>query len=438
MRLLKACATVALLLQLAGTSSAQLGDGECTISLDASVFNVDDIGLLEDPEFAVAAPFMSASPIADGVITEGEYANQCFFTYADNENPGHSWPNLDNLNDGDPDLTTMIHFAHTEDSLFVAFDVTDDFLDLEPGASFRNDGVEIFINADLDSGDPWGPGKFQIYVDAFDGDEDPEFNNRGSTAGISVLTEPGPEEGEFYSAGIPNENELGYVVEIEIPLASLDTAGGDEGEPIPAATGDYIMINTAIDDNDEDDNLAGQTGHHLMWHADGAGSPFGCGETCWNVPLLLSDEVTGVEGDYDGDGAITAADLDVQSQYMADNDPKGDLDGNGVTNLDDRIAWTVQIQNSYIGDSNFDGEFNSGDFVAVFSAAKYETGGAAGYAQGDWNGDLVFDSGDFVTAFSAGGYEQGPRAAAAAVPEPATATLMCLGLIALLGLRKRS
>ena len=175
-----------------------------------------------------------------------------------------------------------------------------------------------------------------------------------------------------------------------------------------------------------------------MWHADGAGSPFGCGETCWNVPLLLSDEVTGVEGDYDGDGAITAADLDVQSQYMADNDPKGDLDGNGVTNLDDRIAWTVQIQNSYIGDSNFDGEFNSGDFVAVFSAAKYETGGAAGYAQGDWNGDGAFDSGDFVTAFSAGGYEKGPRAAAAAVPEPATATLMCLGLIALLGLRKRS
>ena len=61
------------------------------------------------------------------------------------------------------------------------------------------------------------------------------------------------------------EDESGYIVEFKIPLGSLDTAGGDEDEPIPMQTGDIAMINTAIDDNDEDDDLGAQNGHHLLW-----------------------------------------------------------------------------------------------------------------------------------------------------------------------------
>ena len=74
--------------------------------------------------------------------------------------------------------------------------------------------------------------------------------------------------------------------------------------------------------------------------------------------------------------------------------------------------------NTYVGDSNLDGEFNSSDFVVVFTAGKYESGEAATYAEGDWNGDMLFNSSDFVAAFGQGGYERGPKPAA--VPEPSS------------------
>jgi len=58
------------------------------------------------------------------------------------------------------------------------------------------------------------------------------------------------------------------------------------------------------------------------------------------------------------------------------------------------------------GDSNFDGVFDSSDFVQVFQFAKYETGETATVEEGDWNGDGVFDSSDFVHAFEGGAYGQ--------------------------------
>ena len=94
--------------------------------------------------------------------------------------------------------------------------------------------------------------------------------------------------------------------------------------------------------------------------------------------------------------------------------------------------------NTWSGDSTLDGEFNSGDLIQIFAAGRYETGQSADWGQGDWNGDGVFNSSDLIRAFSGGGYETGIREAVAAVPEPATASLLILGILGLATRRRRS
>ncbi|MCA9216620.1 MAG: hypothetical protein KDB27_26300, partial [Planctomycetales bacterium] len=162
------------------------------------------------------------------------------------------------------------------------------------------------------------------------------------------------------------------------------------------------------------------------------------GNTGLHFASLTFATSTRVPGDYNGNGVIDSGDLDVHAQYIAAGDLAGDVNGDGATNVDDRAAWAEQYQNSWLGDSNFDGEFSSGDFVMVFGTAKYETGEAATYAEGDWNGDMKFDSGDFVAVFTTGGYEEGQRGVAA-VPEPTTGLASLAALVLFIGnvVRKR-
>jgi hypothetical protein len=133
-------------------------------------------------------------------------------------------------------------------------------------------------------------------------------------------------------------------------------------------------------------------------------------------------------GDFNGDGMIDAADIDLlNAAIRGDQAPAFDLTGDGAVNGNDRDEMIRGVIGTWYGDSNLDGEFSSADLVAVFSAGKDESFADAGWAEGDWNGDRVFNSGDLVTAFSDGGYEVGPRPAAA-VPEPVGAWLVLVGL----------
>ena len=152
-----------------------------------------------------------------------------------------------------------------------------------------------------------------------------------------------------------------------------------------------------------------------------------------NGPLLVLELEGGfaTPGDYNADGAVDVADIDLQSAAMKDPNPDlgtFDENGDGEVNFDDRLIWVKTHRKTRVGDANLDGEFSSGDLVSVFAAGKYETGDMASWAEGDWDGDMTFGSGDLVAAFSDGGYEQGPLAARA-VPEPTSICLLSVALV---------
>ena len=149
-----------------------------------------------------------------------------------------------------------------------------------------------------------------------------------------------------------------------------------------------------------------------------------------------------IPGDFNENGVLDAIDINLLSGQVRQgtNDIAYDLNQDELVNDADRKIWVNDLKFTYFGDSNLDGEFNSSDFVFVFTKVEYEDGIAdnSTWESGDWNGDGEFDSADFVTAFQANGFEQGPRAAATAMaPEPASSALLICGLLLCIGFRRR-
>jgi hypothetical protein len=144
-------------------------------------------------------------------------------------------------------------------------------------------------------------------------------------------------------------------------------------------------------------------------------------------------------GDFNENGVLDIADIDdLTAQVAGGNAPASyDLNGDAVVDGNDIQVWIKDLANSWVGDANLDGEFNSSDLVAVLASGTYEANVDAVWSTGDFDGDARTTSGDLVAALADGGYEAGPRAAAAAVPEPAGATLLLLSLVPLIAYSAR-
>lgn len=129
----------------------------------------------------------------------------------------------------------------------------------------------------------------------------------------------------------------------------------------------------------------------------------------------------GIVGDFNDDGVLNVIDIELLAEQSAlgTNDAAFDITDDGMVDGTDVHRWITELANSWIGDANVDGEFNSGDFVQVFTGGKFELNVTATWSEGDWNADGQFDSGDFVAAFTDGGFESGPRVSKLnRVPEP--------------------
>ncbi len=147
---------------------------------------------------------------------------------------------------------------------------------------------------------------------------------------------------------------------------------------------------------------------------------------------IAPDGPAPIRGDTNLDGMIDASDIDLLSKAVRDAtvEDRFDINQDRSVTDDDRIAWVTEVNNTWFGDSNLDGEFSSSDFVQVFGFGEYEddVDGNSTWSPGDWSGDADFTSADFVFAFSDGGYEKGQRPATA-VPEPSTILMLVLAAL---------
>jgi hypothetical protein len=168
--------------------------------------------------------------------------------------------------------------------------------------------------------------------------------------------------------------------------------------------------------------------------------------TTWGNEIVAIDDIriySGIlttPGDFNANGVLDVADIDdltVQSAGGA-HPAAYDLNSDAAVNDADIKFWISDLFNSWIGDANLDGEFNSSDLVTVLASGTYEADVAAVWSTGDFNGDGRANSSDLVAALADGGYEAGPRAAVAAVPEPVSGTLLLVGAMCLTMARRRN
>lgn len=340
-----------------------------------------------------------------------------------------------------------------EDQIEAAADADIIYVAESLGSGSVHDGLETFIK-DVETP--------QIWAEAYAWDEaamtgDIQFEDFGNTQRANIDEDPEEEfnegqEGFFIQDGShPLAGGFSDFVQVYEDPYSLNWGLTDTLGPGATVVGSVDEAGTYatlfVYDKGailEDDTPAADIRIALWLGQAGLGAPFFDNltddgltmiEAALNYGLGLTQR--GDPGDFNQNGELDTEDIDLLSAAIRDaqSDAIFDLNEDGMVDASDRLHWINVLANSFVGDSNLDGEFSSSDFVTVFVPGKYETGEMAGYAEGDWNGDMLFNSGDFVAAFTQGAYEKGPRPAA--VPEPASSAMLLVAGLAALTMRRR-
>ena len=127
---------------------------------------------------------------------------------------------------------------------------------------------------------------------------------------------------------------------------------------------------------------------------------------------LLSSTTSGLFGDFNGNGSLDAADIDLLSAQIRGGSSDGiyDLNSDGNVNFDDHDYWVRDVFGTFPGDADLNKEVGFADFLALANSF----GQTGGWAEGEFNGDGTIRFDDFVTL------AQNFRLSAAASAEPTT------------------
>ncbi len=256
------------------------------VAVDASGHGNDGMIVGAEPMLLIDAPRMRRTPVADGRIGSGEYGLPLKIDYTSIRNPGRLIVlRPDGRDSSDTvdrrDLSFELFSAHTVSSLFLAFRISDDFIDDEPeddGRVFFNDCVELFIDGDR------VPDDFVLSGES----------RRASREGFQIASDALGRQMTFCDDFSNNDWKVatsrladGYILEFEIPLALIDTANG--AEFAAAKTGSLLWFNAVVNDNDS--AVHAQEDYGPLWLVgppEIKSSPAIGGEQTWRVGLSLS------------------------------------------------------------------------------------------------------------------------------------------------------
>ena len=421
-------------------------------------FESYDLGPIEIPDEPPLPPLVGGTP---------------FTPYRAGTVPGMKLLN-DGVDPGPQEGHAQLTALAANQSNSIAFDQTSDVADnitatfklrIDQAPASAADGMSVLLldsvtygeTGELTGGFSESPnlaGALGIGFDIYDNDEEgnPDLVDPPDPAGCGGTGTCGDRRANHISLHW-NGVQLGPGVRIDRSVLDLVNNEWNDVTVLAEQVEDGMLVTVAIVDGTDGDAVV-PFSDYLVEGAEfleGARIAFGARTGGANAQQMIDDvNVTwtgdvGKEGDYNGNGQLDAGDLDMQAQQMESANPdlaKYDENDDGAVNFADREVWVNDLKNTWIGDANLNGEFNSGDMVQVFARGLYETGNPAGWEDGDFNGDTVFGSGDMVAAFVGGGYEQGlkpngPNAAVSAVPEPSSVVLVLIGLAGLMGMARR-
>jgi hypothetical protein len=377
------------------------------------------------------------------------------------------------------------YFAYDAQNLYVLSVYIDDFLQSDRDENrdldclnFFNDGFEIFIDAKGDSLDQAD----EISFPNFD-EEEPNLDDMQITFALhdsfpsagplgarqhmersgtptvicsrdneyrAVLGDENNDIGarafdDLRAAGAtnpelaanPNTTFAGYAIEARVPFGIVDGFAPDHNMGFDIFWRDVDDVFGELD--------PGTGGSSIVWtdwtqndtvqSQDDGVTKIGLFHTANWGELIFESQ--GNPCDFNRDGKLDVADVDLLRDAVrsGQNSATFDVTKDGLVNTDDIVSMLESADklNSYVGDADLDGQFNTADFVAVFIAGQYEDTavGNSTWATGDWNGDGEFATSDLVLAFQRGGYEAGPRPNVQAVPEPACSLLVVLAVLGL-------
>lgn len=137
---------------------------------------------------------------------------------------------------------------------------------------------------------------------------------------------------------------------------------------------------------------------------------------------LLSSTTSGLFGDFNGNGTLDAADIDLLSAQIRGGSSDGiyDLNSDGNVNFDDHAFWVTDVFGTLPGDADLNKEVTFTDFLALAN----NFGQTGGWADGEFNGDGTVRFNDFVALAQNYGLSAAasaePTTFASSVPEPSS------------------